>query len=127
MGAVFFAAIVFAGFLAALRAAGFVPAAFFFSDASRGRVAFTATFGRDAATDRRPASARSATPLREGAALLRAALAGIFALSFAAVCFDRPPARVCDTAPLERFTAFFLVAPLRAAMDYLLHLHIPGR
>lgn len=29
MGAVFFAAIVFAGFLAALRAAGFVPAAFF--------------------------------------------------------------------------------------------------
>jgi len=31
MGAVFFAAIVFAGFLAALRAAGFVPAAFFFA------------------------------------------------------------------------------------------------
>ncbi|MGH8664631.1 MAG: hypothetical protein ACREUX_10220 [Burkholderiales bacterium] len=30
-GAVFFAAIVFAGFLAALRAAGFVPAAFFFA------------------------------------------------------------------------------------------------
>jgi len=31
MGAVFFAAIVFAGFLAALRAAGLVPAAFFFA------------------------------------------------------------------------------------------------
>ena len=32
-GAVFFAAIVFAGFLAALRAAGLVPAAFFFAGA----------------------------------------------------------------------------------------------
>jgi hypothetical protein len=35
MGAVFFAAIVFAGFLAALRAAGFVPAAFFFAETNR--------------------------------------------------------------------------------------------
>jgi hypothetical protein len=38
-GAVFFAAIVFAGFLAALRAAGLVPAAFFFAAPARFAVA----------------------------------------------------------------------------------------
>ena len=47
VGAVFFAAIVFAGFLAALRAAGFLPAAFFFAGAGRAfadRFDFTAIF-----------------------------------------------------------------------------------
>ncbi len=46
MGAVFFAAIVFAGFLAALRAAGFSPAAFFFSATGR-RIVFVAALARD--------------------------------------------------------------------------------
>ncbi len=72
LGTDFFAAIVFAGFLAALRAAGLVPAAFFFAGAAafvvRDRLAFAA--------DR-------AVLLRAGAALREVLLARRDTLAFA--------------------------------------------
>jgi hypothetical protein len=108
-GAVFFAAIVFAGFLAALRAAGLVPAAFFFAGAflplTLRAVAFFAV-ARLAIVRARPPADRFL------ALILRAVV--FLAVARLAIVRARPPADLFFAAAL-RAVAFFAVARLAIA------------